>query len=321
MPAWIYLVIFGACAILGISVYQIASALQDSERESLHKRLAALDQSMRPETPEDFLRNRRPRRSPWLKLILFRDSWIDGLGWMLRQAHLDISLGSFVLASIVLALFGAGAAKLLGWGGILQGVLFGGLLFAPLWWVRRKIHKRMTLIEEQLPEALDLIGRSLKAGHTFTSGMGFVSKEFEEPIREEFRLTIEEINFGGHINDALDSFAERIPSPDVVFFVASVKIQSETGGKLTEIMDSIAYLIRERAKLKGKVAALSAEGRYSGVVMFLLPPVMLWVIKILNPRYTSVLFETEIGNYIMYVAGALLVIGIVTIQKMVAIRV
>ncbi|WP_243360144.1 type II secretion system F family protein [Fundidesulfovibrio terrae] len=321
MPVWLYLVILGACTILGFSVFQIVSALQDSEREALRNRLAALGRSSTTDGPESYLRGGRPSHAPWLKLILFRKSWNDTLWWMLRQANLDISLGSFVLVSVLLALLGGGAARLLGWGIILQVVLFIAFLLVPIGWVRIKIRKRLTLFEEQLPEALDLIGRSLKAGHTFTSGMTLVSQEFADPIREEFRLTIEEINFGGHINDALDSLAERVPSPDVVFFVAAVKIQSETGGKLTEIMDSISYLIRERAKLKGKVAALSAEGRYSGLVMFLLPPVMMGVIKFLNPKYMAVLFDTTAGNYILYASGTMLAIGILVIQRMVNIRV
>ncbi|WP_243310504.1 type II secretion system F family protein [Fundidesulfovibrio agrisoli] len=321
MPTWILLLVLVGCLALGYFVFQIAAALQDKEREALRARLDAFNAADASQSAENFLKNDQVKHSWWVKLLLFREGWAEKLWKMMRQAKVDMSLGTFILLSLALSAFGLLLASVLGWGHLAQAGVALALLFAPAWWVRRKAAKRAARFEDQFPEALDLIGRSLKAGHTFTSGMTMVAQEFADPIREEFRQTIEEINYGGHLHDALDNLAERVDTPDLLFFVASVKIQSETGGKLTEIMESISYLIRERMKLKGKVAALSAEGRYSGYVMFLLPPLMLVVLMLLNPKYMSVMFDTEIGHYMLYTAGAMLLAGMVAISRMVNIRV
>lgn len=321
MPTWILLVVLVGCLALGYCVFQIATALQDKEKEALRARLDSFNAAAASAGADDFLKNDQVKHSWWVKLLLFREGWAEKLWKMMRQAKIEMPLGTFILLSIALGVIGVLLAIVVGWGLPARLGAMLALLLAPTWWVRRKAAKRAALFEDQLPEALDLIGRSLKAGHTFTSGMGMVAQEFADPIREEFRLTIEEINYGGHLHDALDNLADRVDTPDLLFFVASVKIQSETGGKLTEIMESISYLIRERVKLKGKVSALSAEGRYSGYVMFLLPPLMLGVLMLLNPRYMSIMFETEIGHYMLYAAGAMLLAGMVAIQRMVDIRV
>ena len=321
MPTWIILVILVGCLALGYFVFQIATALQDKEKQALRARLDSFNAAAASQGADNFLKNDQAKHSWWVKLLLFREGWAEKLWKMMLQAKVNMSLGTFILLSLALSAFGFLLASMLGWGLLAQGGAMLGLLFAPGLWVRRKAAQRAARFEDQLPEALDLIGRSLKAGHTFTSGMSMVAQEFADPIREEFRLTIEEINFGGHLHDALDNLADRVDTPDLLFFVASVKIQSETGGKLTEIMESISYLIRERVKLKGKVSALSAEGRYSGYIMFLLPPLMLGVLMLLNPKYMSILFDTEIGHYMLYTAGAMLLAGMVAINRMVDIRV
>ncbi|WP_243368263.1 type II secretion system F family protein [Fundidesulfovibrio soli] len=321
MPTWIYLVILVGCAALGYCVFQIANAMLDREKEALRARLDSFNAAAMPAGSENFLKSDQVKHSWWVKLLLFREGWAESLWKMIRKAKVGMSLGSFIMLSVTLGLFGGLLAKLLGWSFLAQVGVALAFLLAPGWWVHRKAAQRAAKFEEQFPEALDLIGRSLKAGHTFTSGMTMVAQEFDDPMREEFKLTIEEINFGGHLHDALDNLADRLDTPDLLFFVASVKIQSETGGKLTEIMDSISYLIRERAKLKGKVAALSAEGRYSGYVMFLLPPLMLGVLMFLNPRYMSVLFDSELGHYLLYASGGLLLAGMAVIKRMVDIRV
>jgi len=189
-----------------------------------------------------------------------------------------------------------------------------------LYIVSRK-KKRMEKFQAQLPDALDLIARSLKAGHAFTGGMKMLSDEFDDPVGTEFRKTVDEINFGVNFNDAMKNFANRIDCPDLQFFVVSVIIQKETGGNLTEILEKIAYLIRERYKLHGKIRALAAEGKLSAVILSLLPPVLVLYFFIVNPKYISVLVTDRIGIIMALTAIILMIAGVLVIKKMISIRI
>ena len=147
----------------------------------------------------------------------------------------------------------------------------------------------MQRFEEQLPDALELIARSLKAGHAFSSGMKMVTDEFDDPVGTEFAKTLNEINFGVDVTEALKNLAKRVDCPDLNFFVISVILQKETGGNLAEILENIGHLIRERFKFYGRVRTLTAEGRLSAVVLIGLPFVIAFVIFLLNPEYIKIL--------------------------------
>ena len=203
-----------------------------------------------------------------------------------------------------------------------MSVALGGVLGClPFKWVIMRKDKRMADFERQLPEALELVGRALRAGHTFTSGMGMVVSEFADPIRIEFQTTLEEINFGMGVTTALDNLMDRVDCPDLNFFVVSVKIQNETGGNLAEIVENISWLIRERFKLKGRIRVLSAEGRMAAWVLCLLPFFVCGAVQMLNPGYLGLLFSEPIGHMLLYLVGGLMFMGILVIRKMVRIEV
>ena len=303
----------------------LVRSLGQSSKALLKKRLGSLDGNQaadeEPAVALDILKRRQFSAMPWLNLLLERLRWSRHMDKALSQAAIKAPLSVFVLLALILSLSGYGLTSLI-WENTLVALAAGALgAYLPFYWINLKKHRRAAVFESQLPEGLDLVARALKAGHTFSSGMNMVAQEFSDPIRSEFAKTNEEINLGKSATEALDSLAERIDCPDLNFFVISVKIQNETGGNLAEIVENIATLIRERFKLKGRVKVLSAEGRFAALVLLLLPPGISVVINIINPEYMQPFFQPGPGKTMLYVAGALMLLGIVVIKKMINIKV
>jgi tight adherence protein B len=172
-----------------------------------------------------------------------------------------------------------------------------------------------------LPDAADLIGRALRAGHSFPAALGMVGQELPEPLGGEFALVFDEINYGVSMSDALLNMVSRVPVEDLRYFVIAVLIQREAGGNLAEILGSIASIIRERLKLLGKVRVLSAEGRLSAWVLGILPFAILGLLSVLNPDYIKVFWEDPAGPQIAGVAITMMLFGILWMRKVVRIRV
>jgi tight adherence protein B len=187
--------------------------------------------------------------------------------------------------------------------------------------VNRAKKKRMTAIEEQLPEAADMIGRSLRAGHSFSTALGMVGDEMPEPIGSEFRTTFDQINFGVSLNDALGGLASRVPISDLRYFVIAVLIQRESGGNLAEILGNISQIIRARLALLGKVRVLSSEGRLSAWVLGCLPFVVAFLISMLNPGFLRVLYTDPAGIKMISGALVLMMLGVFWMRKIIRIHV
>jgi tight adherence protein B len=267
----------------------------------------------------DIVKKRELSGLRWLDVFLSRQAWSKRLSKTLEQADIKAPLGVFVMLSLIFAVTGYLAAGLYV-GNPLLRLLVGAVLgLLPVKWVAMRKAKRMADFERQLPEALELVGRALRAGHTFTSGMGMVVSEFAEPIRTEFQTTLEEINFGMGVTVALDNLMDRVDCPDLNFFVVSVKIQNESGGNLAEIIGNISWLIRERFKLKGRILVLSAEGRMAAWVLCLLPLGLGVVIQMVNPGYMGLLFSEPVGHIMCYMVGVLMTMGVLVIRKMIRI--
>ena len=198
------------------------------------------------------------------------------------------------------------------------GALLGAL---PILYVYIKKQKRINRFEEQLPEAMDMLARSLKAGHAFTGGLQMVGQEFADPMGTEFSKTLDEINFGVAYEDALKSLSSRIDSDDLKLFVISVIIQRTSGGNLAEILENIGRLIRERFKLKGNIKTLTAEGRISAYILIALPFFLGYVMYLLNPSYISTLFTDPIGHFLIAGACVMMIIGAFVMKRMVDIKV
>jgi tight adherence protein B len=184
-----------------------------------------------------------------------------------------------------------------------------------------KKNRRIKRFQKQLPDALDLIARALKAGHAFTSGLKLAADELKDPIGTEFKETIDEINFGLSVSDALKNLTERVDCPDLRFFAVSVILQRETGGNLAEIMESLSSLIRKRFKFEGKVKILSSEGRFSAAVLLILPIVIGVLVQLLNPDYMEILYQEPSGRISIVVALISMAFGFLVIRRMIKINV
>lgn len=192
---------------------------------------------------------------------------------------------------------------------------------APLLYLVRRRGARLRKFEEQFPESLEFIARSMRAGHAFSVSLEMVHIEFQEPLAGEFRRAFDEQNLGLPLEVALEKMAKRVPSMDVHFFVSAVLLQKRTGGNLAELLEKLATLIRERFKLRGRIRAISAHGRMTGTVLSLIPAAVALVMFYVNPSYVMFFVEDPLGHKMMAAAVALQFMGYAFIKKIVSIEV
>tara|TARA_R110002111_G_scaffold262586_3_gene339324 strand:- start:5196 stop:6167 length:972 start_codon:yes stop_codon:yes gene_type:complete len=191
----------------------------------------------------------------------------------------------------------------------------------PFMWLLFRRNRRFKKFAQQLPDALELVGRALRSGHSLSSGLSVVVQEMPAPISTEFALAYEEQNLGVPIDVALKSMLKRMPNLDLKFFVTAVVIQRQAGGDLAEILDKIGYIIRQRFKIMGQVQALTGEGRISGVVLMALPIALFFAVYYLNPDYVMLLFTDELGRKMIAGGIVLQVLGALWIKKIVNIKI
>jgi tight adherence protein B len=197
--------------------------------------------------------------------------------------------------------------------------LFAGSL--PMLWLMMRRKRRFKKFAKQLPDALELISRALRAGHSLASGFNLVAEEMTAPVGTEFRKAFEEQNLGIPLDEALEGMTERMPNLDLRFFATAVILQRQTGGDLSEILDKIGHLIRDRFQIWGQVQALTGEGRLSGVVLLALPPVLFVAVWRLNPDYVLPLFTDPLGKQMLLAAVVMQILGALVIRKIVNIKV
>ena len=250
----------------------------------------------------------------------FASKFLD-LNLFLEQANLKISPGTFVAISIALFMLGCVMTVVAGLKIFfipLAGIALG--MMPMLLGVFRR-NRRQKEFATELPEALELIARALRAGHSLGSGFHLVASEMADPIRSEFGRCYEEQNLGIPVEDALDALANRVPNLDLRFFVTAVILQRQTGGDLAEILDKIGHLVRERFTIWGQVQALTGEGRLSGIVLLALPPALFAAMLKLNYDYVMLLFEDPVGKKMLAFAIILQLLGAIVIKKIVNIKV
>jgi tight adherence protein B len=202
------------------------------------------------------------------------------------------------------------------------GPLVGALgAFAPFAWLKQKRSTRMKKFEEQFPEALDVLSRAIRAGHAFQTAMGMVADEMPAPVGPEMKKTFDQQNFGLPLREALNELSERIAILDVRFFVTAVLIQRETGGNLSEILDNLAHVVRERFKIQRQVRVHTAHGRFTGYVLLTLPAFLAVALSFINPEHMQLLFRERMGQEMLLGAMILQGIGFVWIKHVVKIEV
>lgn len=301
--------------------YLAFRTMRDPERMAVRRRLSALPTSSYESESIDITRKKLISEVPWLNRVLLIFHWTDNLRRLLEQAGIQRTPGFFILVSVLLA----GGTFLIGsWINphyiiiIPVAIIVGSL---PFLYIYSKKNRRMHKFETQLPDAMELIARALKAGHAFSSGLKMVADEFDDPIGTEFSKTSNEINLGVSVPDALKNLPNRVGCPDLNFFVISVILQRETGGNLAEILENIAFLVRERFKLQGQIRVLSAEGRLSAIVLIGIPFFVALAISIISPGYIETLFTDPFGKILVFLALVMMAVGILIMRRMVDVKV
>ena len=257
---------------------------------------------------QSIIRQRSKSDLPWFNEMLSRMSRLAPLERLLVQANSQMPLGVFVLLSGLSGCVGAIAAAMFNLNllAMLGAALGGGVL--PFLGMRFKRQTRFTEFQRQLPDALDLMARALRAGHAFSVGMKMVGDELPEPIGPEMSRAVEEISYGIDIPEALKNLSTRIECVDLKFFITALIVQRETGGNLAELIESISRLIRLRFELYGRIKALSAEGKMSALVLIVLPFLLLFGLTWINPQYMDPLYSDPTGQAML--AGALIWMGV-----------
>lgn len=255
--------------------------------------------------------------------LLKRFDMQNRLEVLLEQAGLRWKPAKVVHASLAMFLAGFFAARLLFSVPYLSLQLGAGLVLGilPIMYVTRCRSRRLYKFEGIFPESLEFIARSMRAGHAFSVSIEMIHREFQEPLAGEFRRTFDEHNLGLPLDQALQKLAKRVPLLDVHFFVSAVSLQKRTGGNLAEILDKLAYVIRERFKLRGKIKAISAHGKMTGLALTLIPMGVAMLMFWANPAYVTFFVEDEVGNIMMGAAISLQIVGYLIIRKIVSIEV
>lgn len=257
-------------------------------------------------------------KSKLFNRILTASPGTESLRLLLRQADLSYSVGLCVLLSAVFALIGLlfGSQR-----GIAPAILMTGLgAAAPFIYVFTRRRKRVARFEELLPDALELLARALRAGHSFGTGVQIVSEEMADPVGKEFRKVYSEISYGTTNARALENLSKRVACNSLKFLAAAVALQQASGGNLAELLESIANVIRQRLKLQARIKALSAEGKFSAIALIAMP-VGLAIILSLFTDHLDPLFTEPAGRKLLAGTAVLLCIGVITIRKIVRIKV
>ena len=242
----------------------------------------------------------------------------------LLQAGLNWSSTRLLTSMLLLTIPGMGLGLLVPFlfngptTAIAMGLLFGSL---PYLVVRSKRKKRLNTLEEQFPESLDFLARSMRAGHAFSISLEMLGEEMADPLGQEFRALFNEQNLGAPIDIALHNFTVRVPLLDVRFFTSSVLLQKQTGGNLSEILSRLAYVIRERFRLKGQVKAASAHGRLTATILTLLPVCTMVALLLVAPGYLQTMAEDSDGKFLIGGAIVAQILGNFFIKKIINIKV
>ncbi len=313
---------FIAIVLLIEGLYLTWSAYKGPEAKRIEKRLRAMSAGDSPPTEASILKRHLLSDAPLLQRWLLKLPRAHQLDKILQQSGTNWTVAgsagisaAFAIAAFVIVSF----VPYLPW--TFDLLIAMGAAVLPSMYIVRKRQSRTRKLEEQLPDALDLMSRALKAGHALPSGLQMVGDEAQDPIAGEFRIVHDEINYGVAVPTALLNLAHRVPSTDMRYFVIAVLIQREAGGNLTEVLGNISALIRERLRLLGRVRALSAEGRMSGWVLGLLPFAVGGIINLINPKFMSVLWTDQMGLKLIYAALGMMALGALWMRKIIKIRV
>ena len=320
---FISFLVFLFCLFLVLGAYLLATHGSDAKRARLQKRLSeALLHSAQSDDVDVLLaRNELMSEIPWVNQVLVSVQAALQLKRMLDQADLHITPSRLVMFSMMSGMLAGLAVSVLSVSILLMvvcGLVAASLPFLHVWWKRKK---RFDAFLEHLPDALDLMSRALSAGHAFSEALHMVSSEMPDPIATEFRKTYEEQNLGLSLKLALDNLTHRVPLLDLRMCVTAVLIQRETGGNLAEILEKVAYTIRERFRIMGDLKTLTTSSRMSAWLLCGLPIFVAIIITVMNPEYMSVLWKDPRGHYLIGTAMIMQMTGMLIVRKILKIKI
>ncbi len=313
--------LFFIAALFGLaSAYMGYVAVRTSPQYELKKRLRKLalgaDERLPSHLAVEILHEMTSLDKFFYKSALIRrlDKFIDNAG-------LKIDVKIFILFLLIGALIGFTLGVLIGRGIILSAILFiiGGI--APLFYLQTVKNTRIRRFTEQFPDALDMIGRSLKAGHSLSGAIQMVGNEMSEPVSGLFKTAYETQTLGLSMRDALSQISERIQSVDVRLFLGAVSIHREVGGNLAETLEKLAQTIRERIRIRRQVRVFTAQARLSGYILAALPIVMAFFLYITSPDYLGELVQATAGKYALGAVAAGQIVGFLIIRKLINIKI
>lgn len=314
--------VFIAVVLLLEGLYLIWNTYKGPQAKKIEQRLHVLSAASDTTAQARLLRQRMLSNLPPLERILLRMPRAHQLDRLILQANLDWTVSRVILTCATMGLAGLLLVSSLLHQPVLTSALVAVAMAAtPLFYLQRRRARRLTKLEHQLPDALDLLTRALRAGHAFGSGLQMIGQEMAEPIASEFRFVHDEINFGVSLEQALTNLSVRVPITDLRYFVVAVLIQRESGGNLTEVLANLSRLIRQRLKLFWHIRILSAEGRLSAWVLGAMPFVLAALMNLFNPAFMSPLWTDPIGIAIVRNMLLLMAFGIFLLRKITRIRV
>jgi tight adherence protein B len=293
----------------------IYSVFKGKDKRSVQKAVKKYTVTPKTEAEIDILYRRKLSDVPLLNWLLGRFKFFSSIDNFLQQSGTNMLVGVYLLLSFAMSAFGFLVPMLLNKNRTTSIVCSVLATLIPTIFIIIKRKQRSSKFEQLFPEALDLLGYSLRAGHSIMTGMKMVADEISDPVGREFGRVVEEVNFGRGLNSALFAFAERLDTADVKFFATSVTIQRETGGNLVELLESVSATIRKRFRFREKVKALAAEGKLSGIILSALPFVFALYLYIGNRKYLDVLLKDPNGMYIIGAACILMSIGMYVMYK------
>ena len=318
---WIPITVFALVLLLVVGGYFLLLAGR-SEKAEVKRRISLLElRNVRDSDVPEYLKNEVLSEVPLVNRLLSRVNIAARIDRRLRQADMKIPVGTFLLLSLVLFSVGIVVGRLLHWPTILSAAVGIALLAVPNLIVDIKRRRRLKRFMNHFPEALEMFARSLRAGHSFTGAIQLVAQEMPDPIGPEFSKVFEEQNLGIPLRQALIGMTDRVDILDVKFFVTAILIQRETGGNLAEIIDKIAYVIRERFRVQGQLKIFTAQARISGTILALLPISLAVLLSTINPEYMKPLWFEKTGKIMIVVAVIMQILGIIAIRKIIRIKI
>ena len=314
--------VFIAVVLLFEGLYLMWKTYKGPQAKKIEQRLNALSAAGDGSAQSHLLRERMMSELPPFQRLLLRLPRAHQLDRYLLQANLNWTVAKLLLACAALGAAGFLLVTSVLHQPFLAGVTVGGVLaWLPLAYVQRRRRRRLAKLEQQLPDALDLLARALRAGHAFGAGLQMIGEEMLDPIAGEFRLVHDEINFGISLEQALGNLSVRAPITDLRYFVVAVLIQRDSGGNLTEVLSNLSRLIRQRLKLFWHVRVLSAEGRMSAWLLSLLPFAIGGLMSVFNPEFMAPLWNDPLGQNLVRGMLVSMAFGVVLLRHIIRIRI